>query len=70
MKNKKTKTIKDDEELKEISGTELLDDDLENVSGGVVIFKPEDYFLCTKLITELKQYESKARCGPIKVQSV
>lgn len=40
----RTKIIKDDKELKEISGTELQDEDLENISGDVVIFKPEEYF--------------------------
>ena len=40
----KTKIIKDDNEPKEISGTELLDDDLENVSGGDGIFMPSDFF--------------------------
>ena len=40
----KTKIIKDDKELKEISGTELREDDLENVSGGDGIFMPSDFF--------------------------
>ena len=40
----RTKIIKDDKELKEISGTELQDEDLENISGGDGIFMPSDFF--------------------------
>ena len=43
----KTKIIKDDKELKEISGTELPDEDLENISGGG-IFMPSDFFRPSK----------------------